>query len=110
MPSAASGGSASMIVPSPSARRTTLHGSRAPTDGSASRARLASGGLQAPRMTYGARSMPSRARGGPRGPPRGPEGEGGPPPQPPLHDRVDDVAGLDDAGLGEAIQDARADA
>lgn len=43
----------------PAGRR--LQGSKAPTLASASRARFANGGLQAPRMRYGPRSTPRRA-------------------------------------------------
>ena len=46
----------------PSARTTTLHGNSRPISRSASSARLASGGLHAPRITYGSSSASSFCR------------------------------------------------
>src|SRR5258708_11762799 len=58
----ARGSSASTMVPSPASRTTTLHGSGRPMVRSADSARCASGGLQAPRMTYCSISSPSFSR------------------------------------------------
>ena len=49
------------VVSSSTARTTTLHGSSSPTEGSACRAAWASGGRQAPRMTWGGTSTSSLA-------------------------------------------------
>src|SRR5664279_2338615 len=57
-----SGSVVSTLVRSPSiARTTTLQGSSSPIDGSACSAAWASGGRQAPRITWGAMSAPSFA-------------------------------------------------
>ena len=59
-PSAASGSmKRTLLEPSARPSTTTLHGSSTPMPGSASSARWASRGLQAPRIRYGARSTPS---------------------------------------------------